>query len=83
MNNRLLLMAPRINAVKNGIRRLEAEQRAQGLGLRGDMKAALSRLELYMDQAEQAIRNGDAAEAKSNLEKAERDLGRLESFLNY
>ncbi len=52
-----------------------------GLGLRGDIAAAAQRMEFYMDEAESAIRRGDAGAARRHLDTAERETARLEKFL--
>jgi hypothetical protein len=53
-----------------------------GLSLRSDMVAADMRMELQMNSAEAALNQGGADDAKAKLDAAERELERLESFLN-
>jgi serine/threonine-protein kinase len=77
----LMLLGTRAVAVKSSINALRAEQSRQGLGLRGDISAGLQRMEYFLDQTEEALKRGDADAAKKNLSNAERETGKLESFL--
>ena len=53
---------------------LEAQQRAQGYGLRGDVKDAARNAEYKMKEAMAAIRNKDVETARQNVEAAERSI---------
>jgi len=81
-HERLTLMATRIAAVNSGLDKLEQEQAAMGLSLRGDITSARQRMEFRMDQAEAAIENSDPDGARKSLDLAERDLEKIEKFLN-
>jgi hypothetical protein len=78
----LMLMAARIGAVNSGLDDLIREQARSGLSLRADMVAARQRMEFRMDQAEAAIQSGDPEAAKKQLDFAQRELEKLERFLN-
>jgi serine/threonine-protein kinase len=81
LRERLMLLGARVNAAQASLNRLKQEQARMGLGLRGDIAAAAQRMEFYMDEAEGAIKRGDAAAAKRHLENADRETTRLEKFL--
>ena len=81
LREQLMLLGARVNAVQASLNRLKQEQARMGLGLRGDIAAAAQRMEFYMDEAEAAIKRGDAAAAKRHLENADRETTRLERFL--
>jgi hypothetical protein len=81
LRERLMLLAARVNAAQASLNRLKQEQARMGLGLRGDIAASAQRVEFYMDEAEAAIKRGDAAAAKRHLENADRETARLEKFL--
>ena len=81
LRERLMLLGARVNAAQASLNRLKQEQARMGLGLRGDIAAAAQRMEFYMDEAEGAIKRGDAAAAKRHLENADRETARLEKFL--
>ena len=81
LRERLMLLGARVNAVQATLNRLKQEQARMGLGLRGDISASAQRMEFYMDEAETALKRGDAAAAKRHLENADRETARLEKFL--
>lgn len=81
LRERLMLLGARVNAAQASLNRLKQEQARMGLGLRGDIAAAAQRVEYYMDEAETAIKRGDAPAAKRHLENADRETARLEKFL--
>lgn len=81
LRERLMLLGARVNAAQASLNRLKQEQARMGLGLRGDIAAAAQRMEYYMDEAEAAIKRGDAAAAKKHLDNADRETARLEKFL--
>lgn len=81
LRERLMLLGARVNAAQASLNRLKQEQARSGLGLRGDIAAAAQRMEYYMDEAEAALKRGDAAAAKKHLDNADRETTRLEKFL--
>jgi eukaryotic-like serine/threonine-protein kinase len=81
LRQRMMLMAVRANAVKSSMQRLQQEQAARGLGMRGDATAADQRMNFLMDQAEAALAAGNPAAARKNLDGAERQLENLEKIL--
>ncbi len=81
LREKLMLLGARVNAAQSSLNRLKQEQARMGLGLRGDIAAAAQRMEFYMDEAESAIKRGDAAAAKKHLENADRETARIEKFL--
>lgn len=80
-HDRMVKMSSRAVAVRDKLKRLQAEQSAMGLGMRSDFKAALTRMEQYLDAAEDALKAQDPAKAKQNLDRADRDLDFLEDKL--
>lgn len=81
LREKLMLLGARVNAAQASLNRLKQEQARMGLGLRGDIAAAAQRMEYYMDEAEAALKRGDAAAAKRHLDNADRETTRLEKFL--
>ena len=49
--------------------------------MRGDIKGSENRLIHFLDEAQNALQDGNASAARTNLDRAERELGQLESFL--
>ncbi len=80
LNDHMVQLGARANAVKGSIERLRSEQAAGGLGLRQDISASLSRMEGYMDAAERATQGGNIASAKKNMAQAEKEVEKLEAF---
>ena len=80
LNDHMVQLGARANAVKGSIERLRSEQAAGGLGLRQDISASLSRMEGYMDAAERATQGGNLASAKKNMAQAEKEVEKLEAF---
>jgi ribosomal protein S20 len=60
---------------------MKEAQARQGLGMRGDITSAQERMENYLDEAQAAIRSGDAEHAKKSLSNAEREIDKLDTFL--
>jgi hypothetical protein len=81
MRERLMLLGVRAAAIQAKARRIEAEQRAQGLGMRSDVVSGLSRLTYFLDEAEKALNANNAAGAKTALERANGQTETLERIL--
>ncbi len=79
----LMLLGIRAGAVKTSLANLQREQSRQGLGLRADIAASAQRMEYYLDETEAALKRGDPAAAKKNLDAGERVVSKLESFLGH
>ena len=71
----------RVDAVNNGLDHLQRDQARQGFGLRGDMVARQSSMNLNLSRAQQAVSARDAARAQRYRDAAEADLEALEKFL--
>ncbi|HEX3682593.1 MAG TPA: protein kinase [Bryobacteraceae bacterium] len=77
----LMKMQARADAVHQGLGDLQRQQAAQGLGLRGDIVASQSRMDSYMQAAQRALQGRDLQGAQKNMDSAERELSKLETFL--
>ena len=78
----MMMLATRVNTVQRSLDRLRQNQQAYGMGLRGDVASAAQRMVFHMDEAEGALKAGNAAAAAKSLDAAEREVERLEKFLN-
>lgn len=76
-----VLVATRARAVLDRLENFEAQQRALGLSLRGDMATAKAALEVQLEESGLALGAGDAEGAARSLTIAERNLEQLEGFL--
>jgi serine/threonine-protein kinase len=77
----LMLLGTRANSVKASLTSLKQQQARMGTNLRGDILTAEQRMEFYLDEAEAAVRAGEAGKAKISLQSAERALEVVEKFL--
>ncbi|MGE5644997.1 MAG: serine/threonine-protein kinase [Acidobacteriota bacterium] len=83
LRERVTHIGSRAQSLSSTLMNLEQQQKAQGLGLRGDMSLSWKRMENFLDEAEAAIKNGDAARAKTKLDQAEREADKLDKFLGH
>lgn len=80
-HNRISDLNARAAAAKSGVESIRRQQQAQGYDLRGDVLAAMNRLELEMHAANQAVNANDLATANQSMDSADQDLAVLEKFL--
>jgi serine/threonine-protein kinase len=78
---RMVDLAIRAGAIRRSLDNLRRAQARSGLGLRRDFEMAEQRLIFQMDEAEAAIKAGDAAAAEKHLDGAEAPLKLLENNL--
>jgi ribosomal protein S20 len=76
----ITLLQARATTIRN--HSLWRSQAAGGLGIRSDAANARSLMETYLRSATDALNSGNAQSAKSNMEKAERQIEILEKILN-
>jgi eukaryotic-like serine/threonine-protein kinase len=74
-------LTARVDAVNSGLDEMRREQARMGLGLRGDMAAKQSTMNINLSRAQDAIVKHDAARAQRYRDAAEADLEALEKFL--
>jgi hypothetical protein len=77
----LVMLGSRATAAHSGLQNLQRSQGASGMGMRGDIVEANTLMKNYLDGANAALSAGDAPAARNLMEKAERQLDRLEKFL--
>ena len=77
-----MMLNTRASSVRGTLQTLARSQAASGLNLRGDMQDAANMMNSYLEGANAALQASDPAAAKSFMDKAERQLEKLEKFLN-
>lgn len=80
-HDRYSKLQARADAAIAGVQQIETQQQAQGLGMRGDIVAANTRLQLDLRDAEQALDRIDLAVAAEYMDRGEREVETLEKFL--
>ena len=81
VEHRIDQLTGRAGAVNASLNTLQRQQNAAGYGLRGDMAAAQSRLNLNLAKAQDAIQHEDLDRARRYAAQTEQDLDTLEKFL--
>jgi serine/threonine-protein kinase len=71
----------RASAVSASVEGLKRQQEADGLGLRRDMAAAYARMNSYLRSANDELNGGNLTAARSHMDKADKEISTLESFL--
>jgi serine/threonine-protein kinase len=71
----------RASAVSASVEGLKRQQEADGLGLRRDMAAAYARMNSYLRAANDELNSGNITAARSHMDKADKEISTLESFL--
>jgi eukaryotic-like serine/threonine-protein kinase len=81
LRDKINRVSVRAAAAQAGVRSIEQGVERQGLGLRGDIKAASIRLDYLLMEARASLQNGDVEGARNNLQYAEGTVEKLEKFL--
>jgi hypothetical protein len=76
------MLGARAGGIRSSLATLQRSQAATGLNLRGDMQEAATLMDSFLQGSNAALNAGDVASAKSFMEKAERQVEKLEKFLN-
>jgi serine/threonine-protein kinase len=63
------------------VEQIRGQQRAQGLDIRGDILAAMSRMNNDLREADRALGQKDLQTADDYMQKADREASTVEKFL--
>jgi serine/threonine-protein kinase len=80
-HDRYANLESRADAAKSEVQTIRNQQQSQGLDMRGDIVAAMNRLNNEMNEANRALNQNDPGTANQYMERAEKDLAILENFL--
>ena len=78
----LMMLGTRAAGVRTTLQTMQRQQAASGMNLRGDMQEAANLMNSYLEGANAALNAGDLPAARTFADKAERQLEKLEKFLN-
>jgi serine/threonine protein kinase len=73
----------RAQSAEAGVQQIRTQQQAQGLDLRGDILAAMNRLNNDMTQANNSIERRDLEAANDYMQRADHEISVLEKFLGH
>jgi hypothetical protein len=79
LRERLILLGTRAGSIKGSLDSMRRQM--GGLNLNAEFTTREQRMEIYLDQADGALKGADAARAKKNLDSAERVVEELEKKL--
>lgn len=71
----------RSDAARSGVQSIRSQQQAQGLDIRGDVLASMSRMNSDLREAQSAIAQGDLKAASEYMDRADHETAALEKFL--
>jgi len=81
LDNEADQLGSRAAAVESSVGALEQQMQQSGFGLRGDVVEARSNMRNDLAKAKQAIEADDPDHARQFLDRAQREVGKLEDFL--
>jgi serine/threonine-protein kinase len=79
LRDRMILLATRANSIRGSLNSMRKQMGA--LNLNAEFTTREQRMEAFLDQAEEALKGGDAARGKKALDAAERVIEELEKKL--
>lgn len=81
VRDQLMNLGARADAARAGVQQIRSQQQAQGLDIRGDVLASMSRMDNFLGEANRALNQNDLQTAKDYLGRADKEVSKLESFL--
>jgi eukaryotic-like serine/threonine-protein kinase len=71
----------RADAARQGVQQIRSQQQSQGLDIRGDILAAMNRMNSDLREASSALDRDDLEAAHQYMDRADKEISTLESFL--
>jgi hypothetical protein len=81
VRDRVANVEARADAARAGVQSIRNQQQAQGMDIRGDIVAAMNRMDNDMREAQIAMNQNDLETANQYLDRAEKETAKVESFL--
>jgi eukaryotic-like serine/threonine-protein kinase len=83
VKDKLMNLSARADGVRSGVQALRTQQQAQGLDLRTEIVASLSRMNNDLAEAQQSLNERDLNGANEYIDRADREVAKLEAFLGH
>jgi hypothetical protein len=80
-HDRMMNLDARAEAARSGVQQIRSQQQSQGLDIRGDILAAMNRMDNSLREANRALSENDLHAADEYLDRADKEASKLESFL--
>ena len=78
---RMIQLDADAESIRAGIQQIRGQQQAQGLDIRGDVLASLNRMNSYLNEANGALNQNDVQAAQDEMDRAEKEISNLKTFL--
>jgi serine/threonine-protein kinase len=82
-HHRMMNLDARVESVRSGVQQIRSQQQAQGLDIRGDILASMSRMNHLLSEANRELAQNDLQAANESMEHAEAEATKLEGFLGH
>lgn len=79
--NRMIDLGARADAAHTGVQQIRSQQQAQGFDIRGDVLTSMNRMDSYMAEANRALGQNDIQAANQYMDRAEKEVSTLQTFL--
>lgn len=80
-HERMIQLDAEAESIRAGIQQIRSQQQAQGLDMRGDVLASLNRMNSYLNEANRALNQNDVQAAQDEMDRAEKEITNLKTFL--
>jgi hypothetical protein len=76
----LMKLRSRADAVRGSLNHLRGEQGMSGLSINPDIASSASRMDSYLQAAARTLQSNNLDLTRKNMDRAEREINRLEAF---
>jgi len=82
-HHRMMNLDAREVSIRSGVQQIRSQQQAQGLDIRGDILASMTRMNHLLSEANRELAQNDLQAANESMEHAEAEAAKLEAFLGH
>jgi serine/threonine protein kinase len=80
-HDRYANLEARADAARSGVQQIRSQQQAQGFDIRGDVLASMNRMNNFLGEANRALSQNDLQAANDYMDRADKEVSTLETFL--